>query len=221
MLRRSVRAEQLVSLFLCSPPVHARTIRDLADQVTRLTSAAKIFGLPVHDLGHRVQEVLEQALAAAPLAGPEEDFRKEVLAAAEGVLDSMQRDVHIDVEKVVQRYAKTESSLPTEKHPLPSEDRATLRTLYVHYRKLREHPLLPFKETKPLLAAAFEYLGWEPVRGLVEDLSPSDVLKMFRRVERQLRWLALKHIALSTTAPRWRTDCTEPPFYPADFCPPG
>jgi hypothetical protein len=195
MLRRSVREEQLVSLFLCSPPVHARTIRDLTDQIARQTGAVPIRGVQVDNLCHLIRQILEEALTAAPLAGPEEEFRREVLAAVDRVLDLLQRDIHIDVEPLVQQYAHTESSVATENHPLPPEDRLALRFLYGQYRQLREHPLLPFKEKDPLLSAAFADLGWKPQR-TVEDLGPADVLRLFRRVERQLRWLALKHLAL-------------------------
>jgi hypothetical protein len=196
MLRRSVREEQLVSLFLCSPPVHARTIRDLTDRIARQTGAVPIRGVQVDNLSHLIRHILEEALTAAPLAGPEEEFRREILAAVDRVLDVLQRDIHIDVEPLVQQYTHTESSDATENNPLPAEDRSVLRFLYGQYRKLREHPLMPFKEKDPLLTTAFADLGWEPPQRTVEDLGPADVLRLFRRVERQLRWLALKHLAL-------------------------
>jgi hypothetical protein len=197
MLRRSMGAEQLISLFLCSPPVHARTIRDVSDQAERHIRAIPTRGVQMDNLGSIIRGVLEEALAGAPLAGPEEDFRREVLLTVRGVLESFQRDVHLDVENVVRRYAWTESPNPTEKHPLPAEDRADLRTLYADYRKLRQHPLLPFKDPDPLLNTAFQSLGWKASEpAYEEDLGPADVMRLFRRVERRLRWLALKHIAL-------------------------
>lgn len=197
MLRRSMGADQLISLFLCSPPVHARTIRDVSDQIVRQIRAVPIRGVQMDNLGHVIRGVLEEALAGAPLAGPEEDFRREVLITVKGVLESFQQDVHLDVENVVRRYARMESPDPTEKHPLPAEDRADLRTLYADFRKLCQHPLLPFKDPDPLLNTAFQTLGWKASEpAWAEDLGPSDLMRMFRRVERRLRWLALKHIAL-------------------------
>jgi hypothetical protein len=198
MLRRSVSEDQILSLFLCSPPVHARTVRDLVERVMQLGAARKVPGVAGEDLARLVRDVLERALDDAPLAGPEEGFRREVLAAAERAIELPQRSVYLEVEELIRHYCKAESPAPDERHPLPARDRADLRTLYAHYRKLREHPLLPFKEPAPLLSAAFAQLGWEPVRDLLEDLSPADVLKRFRRVERQLCWLAFKHSALKS-----------------------
>jgi hypothetical protein len=197
LLRRSVREEQLLALFLCSPPVHARTVRDLTAQIARLVSVVSIRGVQVDDLTHAIRDVLEHALAGAPLSGPEVDFRREVLSTIEGVVDNLQRDVHLDIEIVARRYAKAESPNPTERHPLPAKDRATLRTLYAHYRMLRGHPLVTFKDPDPLLTAAFHALGWNDLEpAYAEDLGPADVMRLLRRVERQLRWLALKHVAL-------------------------
>ncbi len=134
----------------------------------------------------------------APLAGPEEAFRRGVLSAAERACALPQHSVYIEVEGLIGQYAKAPSPDPDERHPLPGRDRADLRTLYGHYRKLREHPLLPFKEPVPLLSAAFAQLDWEVGRGPVEDLSPADVLKQLRRVERQIVWLVHKHSALKS-----------------------
>lgn len=196
MLRRSVRAEQLVSLFLCSPPIRARTIRDLVDQCARMLGTVPTYGVKRDTLPELVQEVLEQSLWAAPLAGPEEAFRRELLAAVEQAIDSFQRDVYQDVEDLARHYARTESPEATEKYPLPATDRKQLRFFYDTYRKLHEHPLMSFKEKKSLLSDAFANLGWDKPYRLAEDVGPVDVLRAFRYAERALRWLALKDQAL-------------------------
>jgi len=196
MLRRSVGEEQLLSLFLCSPPIRAHTIRDLTELSARMLHAVSIRGVKKDSLPRLVQDVLEQALSAASLAGPEEAFRREVLAAVEQALDEFQRDVYQDVEDLARHYARAELPYTTEKHPLPSEDRKRLRLLYETYRKLREHPLMPFKEKKSLLSDAFANLGWDKPYRIAEDVGPVDVLRAFRSAERALRWLALKDEAL-------------------------
>src|SRR5262249_34911934 len=74
LLRRSVREDQLLELFLCSPPVHARTVREAAKDVARL-GAGRGKREGAGGLARCVREALEEALGAAPLAGPEEAFR--------------------------------------------------------------------------------------------------------------------------------------------------
>ena len=195
LLRRSVREEQLLELFLCSPPVHSRTVRELKWQIERRTDAIPIQGIRVNGLSRIIPELVEAALIASPLAGPEEGFHREVLAVVDHALDSIQRDVYVDVGELASVYAHPASSEPTETHPLPDDNRVTLRTLIAGYRKLREHPLLPFKEKQHPMTTAFT-LGWEQMRDPADDLGPADILRTFRRVERQLRWLFFKHHAL-------------------------
>jgi hypothetical protein len=195
LLRRSIREEQLLALFLCWPPVHARTARELADHIARLTRAAKHPAHPEGDLAGPIQEALEEALCAAPLAGPEEAFRQGVREAAERALELEETGLHIDVDELARLYAVGDAG-PTEQRPLPPADRAELRALYDRYCKLREHPLLPFKEPPPALSAAFKQLGWGRARGPAEDLGPADILRQFQRVRQGLARLAFKHFAL-------------------------
>jgi hypothetical protein len=196
MLRRSVREEQLVAMFLCSPPVHARTIREVTEQVARRISATSIRGVQKDNLSLLIRATLEQALADAPLAGPEEAFRGEILSTVDRAANAMQGNIYIEIEELVRQYARADSFSATEMNPLPAEDRSVLRYLYGQYRKLREHPMLPFKEKKALLSDAFASLSWgEPYR-VAEDLGPVDVLRLLRQVESRLYWLCLKHEAL-------------------------
>src|SRR5262249_19076929 len=128
--------------------------------------------------------------------GPEETFRKEVFEAAERALELEEQDLHVDVDELARLYSGAHDAAPIEERPLPPADRSQLWRLYVQFRKLRDHPLLPYKEPDPVLSAAFQHLGWAPARRPAEDLSPADVLAQFRRVRRSLAWLAFKHFAL-------------------------
>jgi hypothetical protein len=203
MLRRSVREEQLLTMFLCSPPVYGRTIRELTEQLARRTCAVPIRGVKADNLSHLITEILEEALATAPLAGPENILRREILATVEGVADVLRSNIHIEIEGLAHQYAQAQSPDSTEKTPLPKADRLVLRYLYSQYRKLRDHPLLPFKEKKALfkekkalLSEVFADLEWDKPHGIAEDLDPVDVLRLLRKVECRLRWLVLKHEAL-------------------------
>ncbi len=196
MLRRSVREEQLVSLFLCSPTIRARTIRNLANQSKRMLRDVLNPAVKADSLPDLLKKVMQQALVSSPLAGPEEAFRLEILATVERTIDLFQRYVHVDVEQLALQYAHAVSPDETEKHPLPPKDRKLLRYLYESYRMLREHPLATFKSPDPLLSSAFANLGWDKPLGVAEDVSPVDVLRALQNTDRQLRWLALKHEAL-------------------------
>jgi hypothetical protein len=204
MLRRSVRWEQIESLFLCTPRVRLHTIVDLAQQIDRMLRNVEIREEPLHRL-HEAQgyhlptlllKVMRPVRDAVRLAGPEEAFRHEVLAAVDRAVDLFKSDVYIDLEKLVLQYADAELQDSTEKHPLPIGDRFRLRLIYSRHRQLREHPLTPFKFADPLLSSAFVQLGWESSYRTPDDLGPADVLRQLRYVERQLRWLACKHEAL-------------------------
>jgi hypothetical protein len=196
LLRRSIHEEQLLALFLCVPGVHARTARELADAVERISRTAEQFPGQARDLAAAVRAALEEALCAAPLAGPEDGFRRDVLEAAARALASERPAPHIDVDELARLYAKAGSPNPTEQHPLPTEYRSLLYSTYAAYRKVREHPLLPFKEPDSILNAAFAQLGWGPAGVYAADLSPADVLRQYQRVRRILERLALAHEAL-------------------------
>jgi hypothetical protein len=118
-----------------------------------------------------------------PAQGPEEAFRREVLQAAEQALHIQEQGIHVDVDELARLYAKAGSAAPTDEHPLPADHRAILRQAYTLLCKLRKHPLMPFKESNPVLNAAFAQLGWaEPQQGPVAgsrdgELGPVDVLR--------------------------------------------
>ncbi|HZY87767.1 MAG TPA: hypothetical protein VFE78_23220, partial [Gemmataceae bacterium] len=198
LLRRSLGEEQLFALFLCSPPVHARAVRELADEVSRL---------PGHDskphLAWAIQEAVEEALCAAPLAGPAETFRQEVRQAAATALRLQEQNIMVEVEELTRLYGSASATGPTDERPLPLEDRARLRALLVRYRELRDHPLMLYKkqmsgELGPKLEGAFLDMGWPSAPGqkLWNDVNALDVLRAFQRVGRQLGELVCKHFAL-------------------------
>jgi hypothetical protein len=196
LLRRSVRKDQLLSLFLCSPPVHSHTVRGLTKAVSQLLHA-KTPGVEAKELAREVAEALEENLGGDPLAGPEQDFRRDVLSAAARVMELHTRGVYFDMEDLARRYAKTPSDGPTDQHPLGKADRAKLHTLYARYSELRQHPLMNYKEPDPLLNEAFVNLGWSATCSWTAgDLGPSDIFRGFARVKKQLSWLATKHLLL-------------------------
>jgi hypothetical protein len=198
LLRRSLGEEQLFALFLCSPPVHARAVRELADEVARLLGGA---GRP--HLARAIQEAVEEALGAGPLAGPDGPFRQEVRQAAETALRLQEQDILIEVEELTRLYGGASAAGPTDERPLPVEDRARLLSLLVRYRELRDHPLMLYKkqmtgEFDPKLESAFSKMGWLAAAGQKQwhDLNALDVLRAFQRVSRELGQLVCKHFAL-------------------------
>lgn len=85
LLRRSVSADMLARWFLRTPAIHARTVRELVDAVNHLPCPAEFPLWARHELAESLGGCVEEALCAAPLAGPEDDFRTEVLQAARSV----------------------------------------------------------------------------------------------------------------------------------------
>jgi hypothetical protein len=200
LLRRSVHEEHLLQLFLCTPEVHARTVRELGDMILQLGHPDRYPRQNLLGLGDSLLEVIQGALCSAPIAGPEETFRQEVCTAAEKVLEMHQANVETadaDIADLARLYADKELDAPTDLRPLSPDDRQRLRELCGRYLELRKNPLLPFKETDPLLEESFQTLGYaKPPRRKPEDLSPADVLKLLRRVWGQIRDLVFKHFAL-------------------------
>jgi tetratricopeptide (TPR) repeat protein len=197
VLRRSAREEQLLDLFLCSPPISARVSRELTEALARLPHAGKHDDEFMESVASDVRAAIEAAHCAAPLAGPEATFRREVLEAAAQLLESQEEGLHVDLDDIAHLYAKAPDESPSEQFPLGAADRADLRTQYRQFNRLRDHPLLPFKEPDPVLSKAFDKLGWgKPLRGPAEDLGPADVFQQFLRVRSALRRITFKHVAL-------------------------
>jgi hypothetical protein len=198
LLRRSVREEQIVKLFLCTPAVHARTVRELADQVARLPEKdPKSVKSPL-DLADSIRATLEEALCVAPIAGPEELFRQEVWLAAEKVWALINENVTVDFQELNHLYAGTGLDVPTDERPLPPGDRQVLRQAYAFYTKLQQHPQMPYKVLPVNLETAFIVLGYkgESPEHFPADMTPADLLSSLRQTRRTLQCLLCKHFAL-------------------------
>jgi hypothetical protein len=197
LLRRSLGEEQLFALFLCSPPVSARAVREIASPLTRQPAD----GAPRHLLAALCESV-EVALGAGPLAGPEDAFREEMWEAFETPLGT-QEEAAAGAPELARLYGSAAGDEPTDERPLSLRDRALLRSLLTRYRELRDHPLMLYKkqtsgEFDPKLEGAFLNMGWlsAPGQKLWNDLNALDVLRAFQRVSRELGEMVWKHNVL-------------------------
>jgi hypothetical protein len=197
LLRRSVPENQLVELFLCFPAVHARTIRELRNLLPLLSEDKQHPDLCVSDVIEAVQTVVEEALFAAPIAGPEETFRQQIVAAVECYLAEPRQNINDEIAELGRLYTGTEMDAVTNERPLGSEDRQAFLDMCNRYFDLREHALMPFKEPAPALEKAFQELGWQKSRQeLAGELGAHDLVEAFRRVYQRLRHLVDKHFIL-------------------------
>ena len=198
LLRRGVAEEQVVQLFLCSPAVQARTARELADLIARLPEGEPYPALELRDLAAAVSAALEEALVRAPVAGPRDLFRQEVLKAAVMVCELQEQDIDADIIDLARLCAGQALEHATDERPLSARDRAAFRALGAEYLELRNHPLLPFREPPSALEQAFQALGFGKKKtGRVPgDYGPWDVLRSLKRLQQRLRYLAGKHLAL-------------------------
>jgi hypothetical protein len=207
LLRRSVTEEQMVPLFLCAPPVHNRTARELEESLCHLPGSDKYPDeLRVHlraDLAEAIRETIEEALYAAPIAGPEGMFRQEVLHVAEDALQGQDRSLADDVAELDHVYAGKELDGPSDSLPLSVVDRSAFRFLHQRYLKLRDHPLLPGQKPPDALEVAFQTTGmmgkftaalWKKLSG--DAPNTGDVLRAWQKIQQQLHQLTGKHFAL-------------------------
>ena len=196
LLRRSVKLDQIISLFLCSPPVQIRTARELEGQIQCISFPS---ALPVHflfDLAESVRETVTESLQEAQIAGPEDVFRQSAKMAVENALNEYETRIEDDLEELMRLYGKTTSEVPTAERPLLSEDQQLVRHLIDRFHKLRSHPLFPYQEPPAQLKLAFNELGWsKPSQYVVEDMGPADVIMSFRGVKHTLQRFAIKHRA--------------------------
>lgn len=203
LLRRSVTEEQLSPLFLCTPPVHIRTVRKLGDSLVRLPGWERHPAELRADLAISIQETIEEALCAEPIAGPDELFRQEVLRIAESIFQGEERSLPEDVAELGRLYAGKDLDGPTDLLPFSLADRTAFRSLHERYQELRDHPLLPGQKPPAALEQAFQqqglkgYLAHMPGRYVSgEAASAGDVLLAWQKTQRQLRHLTGKHFCL-------------------------
>jgi hypothetical protein len=190
LLRRSLSEEQVVELFLCSPPVHARTLREIGDSFRGPHEH-----LPasfVRELAASVVATLEESLCSAVLAGPEEGFRAEMRQAAEALAArrdrSLQRDTYAEVAGL---YAGHADDSPSDARPLSTAERDGLAVLYTRFRELLGHPLKPWKLPKPS-----EGLLQMKEKLKAESISHGEALNALVAVQERLDCLVAKHFTL-------------------------
>ena len=218
LLRQSVTEAQIGQLFQCSPTVHARTIRELSEQIAQLAfstgerapdqegyaesvdyfSTRQALADRGRLMADAVSRCLEEILCIAPIAGLEDVFRREVLTAATLALELPKRETETEFVELADLYATAEMDVQDDLRPLPAEDRVALRELCARYAELRAHPLLPFQNPlDPALEVAFSELGMKGAeRRRRDDLRPDDLLAAYRRVGNRLWHLACKHFIL-------------------------
>lgn len=197
LLRRGADEEQIRQLFLCNPPVHLHTVRELTESVSRLpVGAGKGRERQQHHLAHAVWTAIEEALAAGSIAGPEEVFRREVLAAAATAVQLQSQNLGVAVEELARLYAAG-AGASTEERPLALADRLRLRELCERYDALCRHPFSPYPKASKSLQQAFWELGWgKSSLSYPADLDPADVRAALSRVREELESLTYKHFVL-------------------------
>jgi hypothetical protein len=199
LLRRGATEEHLRQLFLCSPGVHARTARQVEEQVRRLAVSGSYprRSLHLHELADGIREAIEEECCSACLAGPEELFCQEVRQAVEALAELQRQRGDTDVAELARLYADRDLDVPTPQRPLSRRDRERLRGLCARYVDLSTHPLVAGEKMDPALLQALQWQEWDaPSWGGGEDLSTPDVLHAIQTVRRELSHLAFKHHAL-------------------------
>jgi hypothetical protein len=196
ILRRPMSEEQILQMFLCSPPVHARTSREIADIFVTHPGLDRYLDEEIRtQLATTIRELLEEEFCARTIAGPDESFRQEVYGVADSVLWMQERELDGDTyAEVAGLYSSDDLDRLTDRRPLGQADRQELVRSHARYVELRDHPLMPFPESKPGLEQ-ISLAKWGKPR-YASDLSPADVLKGFIKVEKRMRYLVGKHFAL-------------------------
>jgi len=198
LLRRGADEEQIRQLFLCNLPVHLHTARELADQIKRLP-ATSCYSKDEDDLGSlagAVRATVEAAICEAPIAGPEETFRREMLLAAAKVLELQHQTMGVEMPELVRFYSDALFDAADERHPLSTDERVRLLSLLRRYEELSRHPFLNYKEPPLQLQVAFVSAGYAPPRKTSADLTPADVVCAFHKVKAELYQLTYKHFML-------------------------
>jgi hypothetical protein len=193
--RRSMSLEQIMQLFLVSPPVRERTIRELYEKIPRLPAGRTSPDRDTTAVAEAIKEVLEEALCTAPIAGPEVVFSSEVLDLADTLYRFRESAAACEFAELVHLYAGSELEPPSDVLPLPAPDRQHLHFWYERYLKLR--PLFvkhTSEETPQWLKSAG--LKSKKSRRPAEDISPEELTWAFTQVERRLHFVTTKHFAL-------------------------
>jgi tetratricopeptide (TPR) repeat protein len=196
LLERSVKVEQILPLFLCSPAVHVRTAREVEGLIEHISISDPQLDRIRPELAVSIREAIIESLQNSPIAGPDHVFKESIRLAVEGLLEQHEANVENDIEEFLRLYDITNFEVTTEQRPLSWQDQKRLRELLLRYDELRVHPLLPFKEPPAPLAAILAAVWGKPATITSADLTPADVLRAYRRVRQDLQRFAVKHFAL-------------------------
>jgi hypothetical protein len=197
LLRRGADEDHIRHLFLCNPPVHLHTARQLAVQIERLPATTDYSAEDLEGLAAAVREAIEAAVCEAPVAGPEEAFRHEVLLAAVKLLELHSQALGVEMPELVRFYSDVLFEAADERHPLSTAERQGMLALWRRYEELSRHPLLNFKKPPAVLQQAFVNTGWVSAQQSMDaDFTAADIHRAFRRVKAELQYLTFKHFLL-------------------------
>lgn len=196
LLRRSTPPEQVVRLFVCTPPVQLRTARDLEVMLRRSPLPAGLRGDFGTELAASVRDAVILAHEESPIAGPEGAFVEAVHRGIEGLFEQYETTIEDAVEEVVRLYGG-EPGHPTESRPLCRADQERLRAEIHRYNEYRNHPLCGYQEPPSALTKAFLHAGWvAPTEHEFAHLTPADVALALHRARGVVQQFAVKHRAL-------------------------
>jgi hypothetical protein len=203
LVRRNITAEQAAELFLCSPAIRPKTAHRAREVLERFPRFESIFfKRGIADLSAAVEQATEEALCAAPIAGPEAIFFRELSSAADEAIEQIDSFDPSMLAEVAHAYQGHLGEASSELRPLSSADRRDLAFYYLRYAQLREHPLLPFTEPgahktlvwkKTKTSEHTQHKIWAAAHPLSDDISPADVLTCFRQARGWLEYLVIKH----------------------------
>ena len=118
------------------------------------------------ELAQDVGQTICEALQQEPLAGPEDAFRQSVIRVVTEALDQHENNYRGRCRgadsplRVRGRRRAHRSAAPAR------NDQQHLQAWISLYNELRHHPMLPYKELRADLEAAFLHAGWiSPPRG--------------------------------------------------------
>jgi hypothetical protein len=196
LLERSVKLEQILELFLCSPPVSNHTARELAGRIPILPELKDLGDDYGSELAESIGVVVQEAIQERPVAGPEQVFEQGLYLAIERQLQHQETNSNDEVEEIIRLYRHESLDLPTFERPLSWQDQEQLRGLITRYEKLGQHPLLPYKEPPEALELAFLKEGWSNPSESTADVTPADIMHAFFNVKQSLQRMANKHSML-------------------------
>jgi hypothetical protein len=150
-----------------------------------------------------VQMTIEEVQCVAPVAGPEDLFRQEVIRTVEDNLERQPANIEDTITELSRLYAGKFMDAANDQLPLSMEDRSSLCAWYDRYLELRDHPHLSFQKVPAPLEEMFQSLGyakkrrklnWTAIAG--EEPTMAEILHAWRLAQQRLIQLAAKHTVL-------------------------